>query len=184
MKLVAFALITALVHGPVSPLLPTAYEATLLYYVRLYPAWVLALVGTLAACVAEVVNYRVVDWAAARPALAGLRERRAVRWSVALFRRAPFWATALIIFSPLPDTAVRLLAPLGSYPIDRFVLATAVGRFPRLLLIAGVGAIVTVPAWLLLAVGGALLAGALARRLALRRRRPAVSRPPCFPVVT
>ncbi|MGH8699178.1 MAG: VTT domain-containing protein, partial [Burkholderiales bacterium] len=115
---------------------------------------------------------------------AGLRERRAVRWSVALFRRAPFWATALIIFSPLPDTAVRLLAPLGSYPIDRFVLATAVGRFPRLLLIAGVGAIVTVPAWLLLAVGGALLAGALARRLALRRRRPAVSPPPCFPVVT
>jgi uncharacterized membrane protein YdjX (TVP38/TMEM64 family) len=169
-KLVVFALISALVHGPVSPLLPTAYEATLLYYARLYPVWLLAVLGTIAASAGEIVTYRLVDWAAARPALAGLKERRAVRWSVAAFVRAPFWATAAIIFSPLPDSAARLLAPLAGYPLGKFVLATAVGRFPRLLIIAGVGAIVTVPPWLLLAVGGALLAGAFARRLARRRQ--------------
>jgi len=171
-NLVAFALVTALVHGPASPFLPTAYEATLLYYAPLYPAWMLALVGTIAASVAEAVNYRLVDWATARPALAGLRERRAVRWSVAVFRRAPFWATALIIFSPLPDTAVRVLAPLSGYPMDRFVLATAVGRFPRLLLIAGLGTLIAVPAWVLGAAGGALVTGALVRRFVGRHRRP------------
>lgn len=183
MKLVAFALISALVHGPVSPLLPTAYEATLLYYARLYPAWMLALVGTIAASAAEALNYRLVDWAAARPALAGLKERRAVCWSVAAFRRAPFWATAVIIFSPLPDTAVRVLAPLGAYPINKFVLATAVGRFPRLLLIAGLGALIAVPPWVLGAAGGALVAGALARRLARRHRGPGASRGGAGPVL-
>ena len=48
MKLLAFFGLALLVHGPLSPLLPTAFEATLLYYARLYPAWLLALVGTLA----------------------------------------------------------------------------------------------------------------------------------------
>src|SRR6266705_3580062 len=41
-----------LVHGPLSPFLPTAFEAPLLYYARLYPAGLLALVGTLSASVA------------------------------------------------------------------------------------------------------------------------------------
>ena len=47
MKLVTFCALALLVHGPLSPFLPTAFEATLLYYARLYPAWLLALVGTL-----------------------------------------------------------------------------------------------------------------------------------------
>src|SRR6266446_4305240 len=44
-KLVTFFALALLVHGPLSPFLPTAFEATLLYYARLYPAWLLALVG-------------------------------------------------------------------------------------------------------------------------------------------
>jgi len=52
MKLVTFVALALLVHGPLSPFLPTAFEATLLYYARLYPAWLLALVGTLSASVA------------------------------------------------------------------------------------------------------------------------------------
>src|SRR5436190_712244 len=51
MKLVTFVALALLVHGPLSPFLPTAFEATLLYYARLYPAWLLALVGTLSASV-------------------------------------------------------------------------------------------------------------------------------------
>jgi len=31
-KLLAFFLLAVIVHGPLSPLLPTAFEATLLYY--------------------------------------------------------------------------------------------------------------------------------------------------------
>jgi hypothetical protein len=71
---------------------------------------------------------------------------------------------------------VRLLAPLSAYPIDKFVLAAAVGRFPRLLLIAGLGTLIAVPPWMLGAAGGALAAGALVRRLARRHRRGRAAR--------
>ena len=163
MKLVTFFALALLVHGPLSPFLPTAFEATLLYYARLYPAWLLALVGTVGASIAEGVNYRLVDWATELPKLAGLADRRGVRWSVAAFRRAPFWTTAIVIFSPIPDSAVRLLAPLARYPLSKFLGAVALGRFPRLLLIAGVGGLVPVPTWALLSGGVALVGLAVGR---------------------
>jgi membrane protein YqaA with SNARE-associated domain len=163
-KLVTFFVLALLVHGPLSPFLPTAFEATLLYYARLYPAWVLALVGTLGASVAEGVNYRLLDWASELPKLARLADRRGVRWSVAAFRRAPFWTTVIVIFSPIPDSAVRLLAPLARYPLPRFLGAVALGRFPRLLLIAGVGGLVAVPTWALLGGGVALVGLAVGRQ--------------------
>ena len=164
MKLVTFFALALLVHGPLSPFLPTAFETTLLYYARLYPARLLALVGTLGASVAEGVNYRLVDWASELPKLARLAEGRGVRWSVATFRRAPFWTTVLVIFSPIPDSAVRVLAPLARYPLPRFLGAVALGRFPRLLLIAGVGGLVAVPTWALLGGGVALVGLALGRQ--------------------
>src|SRR2546426_419538 len=71
-KLVAFFALAVFVHGPLSPFLPTAFEGTLLYYARFYPPWLLALVGTAGASLAEAVNYRLVDWAAELPKLAAL----------------------------------------------------------------------------------------------------------------
>lgn len=163
MKLLAFFLLAVVVHGPLSPFLPTAFETTLLYYVRYYPALLLALVGTVGASLAEAINYYLVDWAAERPKLAELRKQPAVRWSIEAFLRAPFWTTVIVIFSPIPDSAVRILAPLGRYPLPRFLVAVALGRFPRLLLIAGFGVLVPIPAWLLLGAGLMLVAIAVWR---------------------
>jgi len=165
MKLGTFVLVALFVHGPLSPLLPTAFEATLLYYARFYPAWVLALVGTAAASLAEAVNYRLVDWAAELPQVSALKAGKAVRWSIDAFSRAPFWTTAIVIFSPIPDSAVRILAPLSRYPLSKFLAAVAFGRFPRLLLIAGFGVLVHMPTWLLLAGTVALVVLTIARRL-------------------
>ncbi len=164
MKLLTFFALAFFVHGPLSPFLPTAFEATLLYYARLYPAWLLALVGTLGASVAEVVNYRLVDWAAELPKLARLKQGRGVRWSIGAFLRAPFWTTAVVIFSPIPDSAVRILAPLGKYPLPKFLGAIAVGRFPRLLLIAGCAGLLNVPVPLLLLASVAIVVVAVGWR--------------------
>ncbi|HUL49242.1 MAG TPA: VTT domain-containing protein [Gemmatimonadales bacterium] len=172
MKLAAFFLIALLVHGPLSPLLPAAIETALLYYTRLYPAWMLAVVGTAAATLAEVANYRLIHMVAGLPRLAALRQTTLVRWSLAAFQRSPFWTTVLVIFSPIPDTAVRILASLGKYPLPRFLLAVALGRFPRLLLIASVGRMVPVPVWVL--VAGAVIAIAFTF---LRSKPWAVQRP-------
>src|SRR5438445_12706511 len=117
MKLVTFVALALLVHGPLSPFLPTAFEATLLYYARFYPAWLLALVGTLSASVAEGVNYRLVNWATGFPKLARLAHRPGVRWSVAAFQRPPCWTTTIVILSPTRDSAVRVPAAVARYPL-------------------------------------------------------------------
>src|SRR5437870_5185705 len=94
------------------------------------------------------------------------RSRHAARWSVAAFLRAPFWTTVLVIFSPIPDSAVRVLAPLGKYPLPRYLGAVALGRYPRLLLVASSGALLRIPLPLLvLASVGIVLAGLGWRRL-------------------
>ncbi|HEY6224424.1 MAG TPA: VTT domain-containing protein [Gemmatimonadales bacterium] len=189
MRLLAFFGITIFVHGPLSPFLPTAYEATLLYYARSYPAWLLALIGTVGATLAEAVNYRVIDWVAALPAVSAMKQRRAVRWSVNAFLKAPFWATAFVIFTPLPDSAVRVLAPLARYPIWKFLGATAVGRLPRFLLIAGFGWLVRIPPAVLLGgtVGMSLLIvgrTGIAHALGWLRRYRAAHRAPAPGVVS
>src|SRR2546427_12076577 len=89
MKLVAFVALALLLHGPLSPFLPTAFEATLLYYPRVYPAWILALVGTLGASLAESVNYRLVDWAAGVPNLVRSAVRPRVLSGIAAFWLVP-----------------------------------------------------------------------------------------------
>src|SRR5690348_3642687 len=188
MKLLAFFLLAVVVHGPLSPLLPTAFETTLLYYVRFLPVPLLALVGTLGASLSEALNYRLVDWAVELPKLAALKQGRWVRWSIEAFLRAPFWTTAVVIFSPIPDFAVRILAPLGKYPLPKFLAAVALGRFPRLLLIVGFGVLVPIPAWLLLGAGLVLVVVGLGRRHALavlswlRKRRGAVNAPLLGPI--
>jgi uncharacterized membrane protein YdjX (TVP38/TMEM64 family) len=63
----------------------------------------------------------------------------------------------IVIFSPIPDSTVRVLAPLARYPLPKFLGAVALGRFPRLFLIAGVGGLVPIPTWALLGGGVALV---------------------------
>src|SRR5207244_4177580 len=130
MKLVTFVALALLVHGPLSPFLPTAFEATLLYYARLYPAWLLALVGTLSASVAESVNYRLVDWATGFPKLARLAPRPGGCWAAG----SPSWGsrrgditwrphsggcgrgTAISTPCPLRDSVPNRSGPCGSSP--------------------------------------------------------------------
>src|SRR5439155_12736041 len=115
--------------------------------------------GTAGASISDEINTRLIDCVAKLPKLASVRSAPVVRCSVAAFLRAPFWTTAFVIFPPIPDSAVRILSPLGHYPLPQFLAAVAVGRFPRLLIIAGVGVLVRPPTWCL--VSGTLAIAAL-----------------------
>jgi uncharacterized membrane protein YdjX (TVP38/TMEM64 family) len=58
---------------------------------------------------------------------------------VELFALSPFWAIVLMAFTPLPYWPARILGPLTRYPIERYILATFVGRFPEWWLYAAFG---------------------------------------------
>ena len=90
---------------------------------------------------------------------------RAERWA----KVAPFFTVVLFAAVPLPFMIPRVLVPLSGYPAPRYAAAVAIGRFPRVFVLASFGQVCDVPVWVLEALfaGGVALAalGALLRRV-------------------
>jgi uncharacterized membrane protein YdjX (TVP38/TMEM64 family) len=95
------------------------------------------------------------------------------------YARAPFVTIIVAALTPLPFWLVRVLSALTRYSVRRHLVATAVGRFPRLWFFAAIAAPLGIPtSWLALASGGilgvlALITGYRLVRRGLRPRRPA-----------
>lgn len=167
--LVEFLGVTIVVNGPLSPLFPATYEPVLMLAGRSYPPFVVAVVGTAGTLYIEFINYYIYRFAVLHPRLERARGTFWVRKSVQLFRRCPFFAIWLMALTPLPYWVARILGPLTRYPIQRYLLATFLGRFPRLWFYAALGLWIPVPAtvlqlWLLAVTCGALAVAALRRR--------------------
>jgi uncharacterized membrane protein YdjX (TVP38/TMEM64 family) len=84
--------------------------------------------------------------------MAGLRGSRVVRWGIDRFAVAPMTTVIFFAVTPLPFWVVRSLAILREYSISRFMIATAIGRFPRFFLYAWLGATLSVPTYIIVAV--------------------------------
>lgn len=147
--LVGFVLLTIVVNGPLSPFFPATYEPVLMAMGRAWPPVLIAFIGILGILYVEVLNYHLYRAALLHPRLDGFREKGMVQRVVRLFQRSPFFAIWLCSWSPLPYWAVRILAPLAKYPLRPYLLATFLGRFPRLWFFAAMGTVLPVPtSWL------------------------------------
>jgi membrane protein YqaA with SNARE-associated domain len=182
--LVAFALASVWVHGPASPFLPATYEPILFAYGQLYPAVLVALIGTAANLVAEYLNYQLYKELMARRALDRLTTHPKVLKLVGLFNRRPFLTTWFISWSPLPDWTIRILAPLARYPVGMWLTAMGLGRFPRYWALAYLGTWLDLD-WDILVWLAVLpaCAGAIGlARAAYRRRRAVIPSPITEPI--
>jgi uncharacterized membrane protein YdjX (TVP38/TMEM64 family) len=137
--IVGFFVISVVMNGPLSPLFPVFFEPVMFVAARVYPPVVVGLVATLGACYMEYLNYYLHRYAIFHPRLEGVRQSYWVRKCVELFALSPFWAIVLMAFTPLPYWPARILGPLTRYPIERYLLATFVGRFPEWWLYAAFG---------------------------------------------
>lgn len=133
------------------------------------PPWLLATVAAVAAGIAAVLDHYLVRRVFRVGALDRVRRHRlferAERWA----KVAPFFTVVLFAAVPLPFMIPRVLVPLSGYPVPRYAAAVAIGRFPRVFVLASFGQVFDVPVWALEALfaGGVALAalGALARRV-------------------
>ena len=166
-ELVGFFFVSALVNGPLAPLLPATYEPILMVEGRVHPPLVVALVGVAAILWVEFLNYHLYRLAVLHPKLDRARFSPLVRRTVALFEKSPFFAIWLCAWSPLPYWAVRILAPLTRYPMWRYLLATFLGRAPRLWFFAALGPVVPVSTQLL--ATGVIVMLAVAIGITIRR---------------
>jgi uncharacterized membrane protein YdjX (TVP38/TMEM64 family) len=160
-----------------------------LLFVQSAPPWLLALAASMAAAVAAVFDHHFVRRAFRIAAFERARKHRFFEMFERWAKVAPFFTTVVFAAVPLPFFLVRVLMPLSGYPIQRYAAAVALGRYPRIFVIASIGEAVRkefeIPDEILLGlfalasvVGGT---SALIRFLQTRRARRAPPEPTAPP---
>lgn len=123
----------------------------------------LAVLAAIAAGIAACFDWWLVRRVFSIGALTRVRRHRlfdrAERWA----KVAPFLTVLVFAAIPLPFIIPRVLMPVTGYPLLRYAGAVALGRFPRVLVIAAFGRAVDIPTWaleILFATGATLTIGA------------------------
>jgi membrane protein YqaA with SNARE-associated domain len=160
-------------NSPLSPVIPTAFEPIIIEAAKYARPLSVSLVALAVYLYTEYVNWYLYGWVLHGRRAAWLREQRWVQRGVEYFARAPFVTVVVFAFTPLPFWAARGLAILKRYPLTPFMVATAMGRWPRYALYAWLGSAFAIPTVALLVVilGGAalMIGGRLARGEAVLR---------------
>ena len=133
-----------LANGPFSMFLPAAVEPMVMIFARLYPWTIVAGVATLSAVLAEYADYKIFAGILMSGPLERARRTRVARLTVWMFEKSPFLAVVMGALTPLPFWLVRISAVLAGYPVSRFLLGTAVGRFPRFLVYCALATVLPV----------------------------------------
>lgn len=113
------------------------HEPALWIAARLYPAFVVAAIGTAATVVAIILDYWLIGWLVnhhlVKPVV---QESRWFKFASRWFRRAPALLIAGSALAPVPFYPVKIMAIAADYPLRRFIVALVVGRLPRFYFLA------------------------------------------------
>ncbi len=147
--LVGFFCLTLFMSGPITVVVPAMFEPLLMVTGRIYPPLLVALVAVAGNLYMDNINYYLFGAAIRHPRLEKARNSRLVQRTLALFQRSPFFAVWLCSWSPIPYWIVSTLAPLSRYPKRKFLVATFLGRFPRVWFFASLGLVVPISSQIL-----------------------------------
>ena len=154
--------LTIFVSGPISVLVPAMLEPMLMVAGRAYPPLLVALVAVAGNLYMDYINYHLFGAAIRHPRLEKAKNSRIVQGALALFQRRPFLAVWICSWSPIPYWIVSTLAPLSRYSMRKYLLATFLGRGPRVWFFAALGLVIPVPTQLLVTyVACAISAGVI-----------------------
>jgi uncharacterized membrane protein YdjX (TVP38/TMEM64 family) len=158
-----------LVMIPVMSALSLPLEPATMIIAKFHAAWEIALLGSASAAIAACFDYFFVRRVFRIGALDRLRGHRLFSRVERLAKVAPFFTILFFAALPLPFAIPRVMMPLIGYPFPKYVGATALGRFPRVYVLAAFGKLFDIPNWILggFLVGAVVLAalGALFRKL-------------------
>jgi len=147
--LTGFLCLTLFVSGPISMVLPAAFEPMLMVAGRLYDPLLVTLLAVTGNLYMDYVNYHVYGAVMRHRRLEAARSSWVVRKTLALFQRSPFFAVWLCAWSPIPYWIVSVLAPMSHYSMRKYLFATFLGRAPRVWFFATLGLVVPVSTQLL-----------------------------------
>jgi len=163
--LVWLAVLSIPANSPLSPIIPAAFEPLIMEAAKYERAIWVTLVALAAYMYMEYLNWHAYAWVLSRRALKGLREHNLIQRSLKYFAYAPFATVVVFAFTPMPFWAIRTLAILDKYPVQTFMTATAIGRFPRLFAYAWLGSIFRIPTLVLVGIIFGTAAAVIAYKL-------------------
>lgn len=115
------------------------HEPALLYFSKFYSPLTIAGVAAAGTILAEMLNYSVFKYVADLSVFQKIHHKKTVTKIIAYFRKAPFIALWIAGFTPVPFYPFRFLVVIARYPLWRYILAVALSRTPRFVLLALVG---------------------------------------------
>ena len=133
------------------------HEPIVIWYGAQVGVWLTAAVATAGTLTASWVDHRVFVPLLLRASSSKQLNTGPVGAMRRWFGRAPFAIIALSGVTPLPFWPFKAMAFAKGYPLGRYLAAVAAGRFPRYLLLAWFGILVSIPSWVLVAAMVALL---------------------------
>jgi uncharacterized membrane protein YdjX (TVP38/TMEM64 family) len=172
--LIWLAVVSLPASGPLGPVMPAALEPLVMEAAKYEKAIWVTLVALSTYVYMEFLNWHIYRWVLHRDMLSGFRNHRRVQTAVTYFAKYPFTTTVVGAATPFPCWVIRVLAVLHAYPMRPYLVATAIGRFPRIYLYAWLGAWLRVPTWALVTVVVGSTAVVLVWRFAKKRQ----ARPP------
>jgi membrane protein YqaA with SNARE-associated domain len=127
-------------------------------------------IGGMASGISAIADHAFLTWVRDHDRVQMLIDHPIAKRVLSLFDTMPFLTIYLFSFLPLPFFAVRVVSIAARYPVERYSLAAALGRFCRYFFIALVGAVYVFPDWV---IGGAFVLLVVAFFVVRNRRRSA-----------
>jgi membrane protein YqaA with SNARE-associated domain len=127
------------------------HEPVLIWYGKFLNLWGLSAAAAAGTLVSAFLDYRifakVLNLRYSERYKSTEMYRKGHRW----FYRMPFVSLVVAGFTPIPFFPFKFMVYSSKYPLWKYLLAVAVGRFPRYYLLATVGKVFQVPDWLIIA---------------------------------
>lgn len=134
------------------------HEPVLVYYGKFAHLGITAGAATVGTLVAAYLDHGVFVPVLNLDGLQAYKEKALYRRLVRYFQKWPFATLLVAGFTPIPFWPVKFLSFSVHYPLEKYLSAVAISRFPRYLLLAWVGSALEVPNWILFGVFGVVIA--------------------------
>jgi MoaA/NifB/PqqE/SkfB family radical SAM enzyme/membrane protein YqaA with SNARE-associated domain len=127
------------------------HEPVIFWYARFLNLLSLSAVAAAGTLVAAFLDYRFFSKVLNLQYSTKYKSTNLYRRSYYWFYKMPFISLVVAGFTPIPFYPFKFMAYASKYPLRKYLLAVAVGRFPKYYLLALAGQAFQVPGWMIIA---------------------------------
>lgn len=130
------------------------HEPVVVWYGSQGSIWWTAIAASIGTMVAGYLDHSVFTPVMNLKGLAGYKKKAWYQKAARLFVKYPFAVLVVAGFSPVPFFPFKFLSFSVHYPLEKYLSALLIARFPRYVLLAYIGSFFQIPSWAMFAFFG------------------------------